>query len=145
MSAAFPFPITLGETTKTMSEPSTPTPPAPRPTSALADQFDKAAPTLMGTMIVLTAGILLSSWRNEAVATSDRAALRAEIVALRQERGELDRRVLALEADSRQRAHELTQTQKSLDKIEAYNGKTMLEIQQINLQLAEMRGAKKTK
>lgn len=142
MSAAFP--IALGETIKTMTEPSTPAP-TTRPTSALAELLDKAAPSLLGTLILLLGGILLSSWRNEAIASSDRASLRAEIVALRQERGELDQRLLALEADSRQRAHELTQTQKSLDKIEAYNGKTMLEIQQINLQLAEMRGAKKTK
>jgi hypothetical protein len=111
--------------------------------TALASWLDKAAPGLLIALVVGVTAALLAGWRNEPLTAAELGALRSEVAAVRQDLAASERRIVTLEAADRQRAVELNQMQKTLDKIEAYNGKTMVEVQQINLQLAEMRGAKK--
>lgn len=115
----------------------------PPPSQAVAGMFDRAAPTLLGAVAIGIVSVLLAGWRNEPVTTAELAALRSEVAAMRQDAEARERRVIALEASDRQRTAELAHITKTLEKIEAYNGKTMQEITSINLQFAEMRGAKR--
>jgi hypothetical protein len=118
-------------------------PQATAPPTALASWLDKAAPGLLIALVLGVTGALLAGWRNEPLTAAEMGALRSEVASLRSDLAASERRIVTLEAADRQRAVELNQMQKTLDKIEAYNGKTMVEVQQINLQLAEMRGSKK--
>lgn len=97
--------------------------------------------TLAGCLGV--GGAALGLWRSEPMTAADVAQVKSEAAQLRASHDAMLLRVVSLEADMRQRTIEMGQMQKTLDKIEAYNGRTMTEVQQINLQLAEMRGAKK--
>lgn len=103
-------------------------------------------PIVTGITIAVCLGVggaALGLWRSEPMTAADVAQVKSEAAQLRASHDAMIQRVVALEADMRQRAIELGQMQKTLDKIEAYNSRTMTEVQQINLQLAEMRGAKK--
>lgn len=114
----------------------------PPPASQVATWLDKAIPGVVAAMALGIGSVLLAGWRNEPVTTAEIASLRSEVAAMRQDAEARERRVIALEASDRQRTAELAHITKTLEKIEAYNGKTMQEITSINLQFAEMRGAK---
>jgi TolA-binding protein len=104
------------------------------------------APVVTGIVLAACLGIgvaALGVWRSEPVTTAEISAVKSEVAALKLEQSALIAKIGALETTDRQRSLEIHQLSKTLDKIEAYQGTTMKHVQEINIQLAEMRGGQR--
>jgi hypothetical protein len=104
------------------------------------------APLVTGIVLAGCLGVggaALGLWRSEPVTAAEVSAVKAEVAALKLEQAALVAKIGALETTDRQRSLEIHQLSKTLDKIEAYQGTTMKHVQEINIQLAEMRGGQR--
>lgn len=104
------------------------------------------APLVTGIVLAGCLGIggaALGLWRSEPVTAAEVSSVKSEVAALKVEQAALIAKIGALETTDRQRSIEIHQLSKTLDKIEAYQGTTMKHVQEINIQLAEMRGGQR--
>jgi hypothetical protein len=104
------------------------------------------APLVTGIVLAGCLGIggaVIGMWRSEPITAAEVAALKSDLAALKVEQAALVAKIGALETTDRQRSLEIHQLSKTLDKIEAYQGTTMKHVQEINIQLAEMRGGQR--
>lgn len=104
------------------------------------------APVVTGLTLAGCLGIgaaALGLWRAEPVTAAEVAQLKAETTALRASNDALMLRLIALESEGRARTAEVAAIQKSVEEIKSYSGRTMTEVTEIKIQLAEDRGAKK--
>lgn len=101
-------------------------------------------PVASAVLFAVIAG-LAGAWRDAPMTSADVATLKAEATQLRATHDALLLRVVALESEGRHRSSEVAAIQKSVEEIKSYSGRTMTEVTEIKLQLAEDRGAKKAK
>jgi len=136
MTAAFDLDLMMPDDEKT-----------PRPEPSLAsNQWVQIiyGPVASAVMFAVIAG-LAGAWRDAPMTSADVATLKAEAAQLRATHDALLLRVVSLESEGRHRSAEVAAIQKSVEEIKSYSGRTMTEVTEIKLQLAEDRGAKKAK
>lgn len=104
------------------------------------------APLVTGITLAGCLGVgaaALGMWRSEPVTSAEVAQLKSDLAAVRLDLAAASAKIAALETTDRQRGVEIQQLAKTLDKIEAYQGTTMKHVQEINVQLAEIRGERR--
>lgn len=97
------------------------------------------APLLMFVVTgMLTSGALL--WRQEPLNTAEMARLTAEVATLKGEMAAVQRTQADHGADLRSNREQLHAMREALQEIKAFNAGTMREMQNLNVQFAEIRG-----
>lgn len=98
-----------------------------------------AAPILVAVILAI-GGSGLIVWREQPAASAQVATHASEIATLKGEIAALQRSQLALEADLRSNKEQMVQVREAVQEIKAFNAASMRELQNLNVQFAEIRG-----
>lgn len=88
---------------------------------------------------IITPGALL--WRQEPVTSAELARMTAEVATLKGEMGAVQRTQAEHAADLRSNREQLGALREALQEIKTFNSGTMREMQNLNIQFAELRGS----